>query len=565
MQSRGGRHYLLFPIINNQNENQIEKYANLLTEVIPIKTKAVILTKNNRDRDLFNALLPNSFKKFDISHIQDFYNSEDGIIVLSNRYDGLDFEEDLSHLLVLSDIALATNLQERFLSSRINARILYREQIQTRIIQAIGRASRSEQDYSVVIILGTDLQNQLQSHNKVSPFPKMIQAEINTGIQLSSNIENSDNPSVNLSKVIESLTSRNKTAIEKVEKQINEELSLLNDDKNQPDYLEKLNRSAKYELKCNYDLWNNNYDEAFVNAEKAVHELSDDIKLLGYRAFWLYLVAYSAYEIFQKTQDPIDKKKCIRCIAEMHSASQYTPWFGKVIVPEFSESTNANESNFLDDSLSLLFENIETSLFSGNLKKTKLKYRKDVTKTLEKLKVEPDSKSNGKNGKIFEQGFQELGRLLGYRSENTVQDSAPDPWWFIDDTKVVVSECKIITEHIPTKYVRQAAGHKEWLMKNNIPGIGKDTSIITVFISNQTKLKSDARTFADNIYYLNQDALYKFAVSATNTMAELITELSERNDISWRDYAKRKMVEKNVTPSDLLKLIEKEKLSELPS
>jgi hypothetical protein len=142
--------------------------------------------------------------------------------------------------------------------------------------------------------------------------------------------------------------------------------------------------------------------------------------------------------------------------------------------------------------------------------------------------VEPDSKSNGKNGKIFEQGFQELGRLLGYRSENTVQDSAPDPWWFIDDTKVVVSECKIITEHIPTKYVRQAAGHKEWLMKNNIPGIGKDTSIITVFISNQTKLKSDARTFADNIYYLNQDALYKFAVSATNTMAELITELSER-------------------------------------
>ncbi|RNE32565.1 hypothetical protein [Lacticaseibacillus paracasei] len=345
----------------------------------------------------------------------------------------------------------------------------------------------------------------------------MIQAEINTGIQLSSNIENSDNPSVNLSKVIESLTSRNKTAIEKVEKQINEELSLLNDDKNQPDYLEKLNRSAKYELKCNYDLWNNNYDEAFVNAEKAVHELSDDIKLLGYRAFWLYLAAYSAYEIFQKTQDPIDKKKCIRCIAEMHSASQYTPWFGKVIVPEFSESTNANESNFLDDSLSLLFENIETSLFSGNLKKTKLKYRKDVTKTLEKLKVEPDSKSNGKNGKIFEQGFQELGRLLGYRSENTVQDSAPDPWWFIDDTKVVVSECKIITEHIPTKYVRQAAGHKEWLMKNNIPGIGKDTSIITVFISNQTKLKSDARTFADNIYYLNQDALYKFAVSATNS------------------------------------------------
>ncbi|WP_370428048.1 hypothetical protein AB8015_005910 [Lacticaseibacillus paracasei] len=270
---------------------------------------------------------------------------------------------------------MATNLQERFLSSRINARILYREQIQTRIIQAIGRASRSEQDYSVVIILGTDLQNQLQSHNKVSPFPKMIQAEINTGIQLSSNIENSDNPSVNLSKVIESLTSRNKTAIEKVEKQINEELSLLNDDKNQPDYLEKLNRSAKYELKCNYDLWNNNYDEAFVNAEKAVHELSDDIKLLGYRAFWLYLAAYSAYEIFQKTQDPIDKKKCIRCIAEMHSASQYTPWFGKVIVPEFSESTNANESNFLDDSLSLLFENIETSLFSGNLKKTKLKYR----------------------------------------------------------------------------------------------------------------------------------------------------------------------------------------------
>lgn len=561
----GGRHYLLFPIINNQDENQIKQYAELLATVIPIKTKAVILTKNNKDRDLFNTILPDSFNKFDTSQIQDFYNSEDGIIVLSNRYDGLDFEEDRAHLLVLSDIALATNLQERFLFSRINAQSLYREQIQTRIIQAIGRASRSEQDYSVVVILGPDLQNQLQSHNKISPLPKMIQAEINTGIQLSSNIENSADPSVSLSTIINLLTSRNKVAIEKTEKQINEELSLLSNDKIQPDYLGKFKESAKYELKYNYALWNNNYNEAFDNAEKVVYTLSGGMELSGYRSFWLYLAAYAAYEIFQKTQDPIDKRKCIRCIKEMHSASRYTPWFGKVTVPEFSELMNTNTSNFLNDSLSLLFENIEAYLFSGNLKKTKLKYRKNVTKTLEKLKVESNSESNEKNGKIFEQGFQELGTLLGYRAHNTDKDSGPDPWWFITDTKVVVSECKILKNPISTNYVRQAAGHKEWLKKNNIKGIDKDTDIITVLISNQTELESDAQTFADNIYYLNQDDLYKFALKATNIMADLISDLSERGNILWRDHAKKALEEADVTPSDLLNLIKKEKLSELSS
>lgn len=48
-------------------------------------------------------------------------------------------------------------------------------------------------------------------------------------------------------------------------------------------------------------------------------------------------------------------------------------------------------------------------------------------------------------------------------------------------------------------------------------------------------------------------------------MADLISDLSERGNILWRDHAKKALEEADVTPSDLLNLIKKEKLSELSS
>ena len=72
-----------------------------------------------------------------------FISSPTGVAAVANRYDGIDFPGDECRLLFIEGLPKATNLQERFLMSRMGANILFNERIQVRILQAIGRCTRS--------------------------------------------------------------------------------------------------------------------------------------------------------------------------------------------------------------------------------------------------------------------------------------------------------------------------------------------------------------------------------------------------------------------------------------
>lgn len=61
-----------------------------------------------------------------------------------------------------------TNLQEKFLITRMGASKLYAERIRTRIIQAVGRCSRNPSDYSIVCVIGDTIQNDLTKKEKLS-------------------------------------------------------------------------------------------------------------------------------------------------------------------------------------------------------------------------------------------------------------------------------------------------------------------------------------------------------------------------------------------------------------
>lgn len=53
---------------------------------------------------------------------------------------------------------------------------------------------------------------------------------------------------------------------------------------------------------------------------------------------------------------------------------------------------------------------------------------------------------NSLDGKVFERGHKELGKLLGFISENPNSTGAPDPYWIINENNIVVSEDKIYEE-----------------------------------------------------------------------------------------------------------------------
>jgi hypothetical protein len=55
----------------------------------------------------------------------------------------------------------ARNLQERFLIKRMGSGAILQDRVLTRVMQVVGRCTRSASDYAAVVVLGDDLNNYL--------------------------------------------------------------------------------------------------------------------------------------------------------------------------------------------------------------------------------------------------------------------------------------------------------------------------------------------------------------------------------------------------------------------
>ena len=119
------------------------------------------------------------YKIFDATQIekskQPFMAESKAVAVVANRYDGIDLPDDECRLLIVSRIQRATNLQEKFLVTRMPAGILFTDRILTRIVQAVGRCTRSDTDYAAVVILGEELSNKYLLSKNYLIYPYLVE------------------------------------------------------------------------------------------------------------------------------------------------------------------------------------------------------------------------------------------------------------------------------------------------------------------------------------------------------------------------------------------------------
>lgn len=97
-------------------------------------------------------------------------------IVLVNRYDGVDLPDDACRLLIFDSRPYSQNLMDLY-SERCRESSLITAVRQARTIeQGLGRSVRGEKDYSVIIILGTELTHTLtnpETQRHLSPQTRM--------------------------------------------------------------------------------------------------------------------------------------------------------------------------------------------------------------------------------------------------------------------------------------------------------------------------------------------------------------------------------------------------------
>jgi hypothetical protein len=545
-----GRRLFLFPESSLDEDSSLD----LICKMICSTNRSLILTPDKpTEEKLGESILKKAtqYQIFNASEIekskQDFITREKAVAVVANRYDGIDLPGDECRLLIIQNLQKATNLQEKFLATRLAAGVLFQDRIRTRIIQAVGRCTRSATDYAAVVILGDELSEGLQNPNKRKLLHPEFQAEVEFGLEQSKGIN--ENDFLDLLRIfLEHKREWNEA---------DQDIISLRDDLHQDKLpaFEKLKSAVPNEVKYQYALWNNNFEAAIDECREVLNHLQgDDVE--GYRAFWYYLAGSAAW---------LGAKQGI---ASMESIARDNFKRAAKVAPEvswFSElsrlSLDENEDYQVDTRLNQVIEGLENKLMKLSTANNR-KFEAEVKNILEDL-----NKDGEENTTQFEIAHKKLGQLLGYETDRSKGDSTPDTWWIAREDLCIVFEDNSganLTTVIGANKVRQAASHPDWIRENEQIKLSKQAEIFAVMITPCTKIEQSAVTFTKEVCYWNIIEFRKWAEDAISVVRELRTSFPGEANLDWRRRAMQAYKDAKIDPASLVDMLSKKKLRDLP-
>jgi hypothetical protein len=512
-----GRRYFLFPSLSLD----LNDTRNLRRALLKDAPRSIILVPNDH---LKNEIVEDVDTKLDLKiflaeNIEtsklDFVNSTGSVGIFANRYDGIDFPGDECRLLLIEGLPKAVNLQEKFLMSRMGANILFNERVQTRVLQAIGRCTRSLEDYSAVVIMGDELPDYLADPKRRDYFHPELQAELLFGV------EQSKSQDVNGFVENYKLFIKNDTDWEEANQMIVESRKS-SVQKSFPS-IEQLARAVKFEIKYQVAMWNEDYVEALSNAESVIGILKDS-QLRGYRALWEYLAGSASILSFQSLEDSMFDLKAKEHFYRAKKAAKGVPWLVKLA--SYSErSAGEIDEDKSNSILMLQVENIEKVLSILGTTHDR-SYSSKESMILSGLQ----------SGDKFEESQQLLGEHLGFDSGKVESTASPDPWWQLDNICIVFEDHANANKDSsldPTK-ARQATSHPAW-MRDNVPSCkSPDVQIFPVLVTPVSTVYSGTLPHLSDVGLWKLDDFNKWAINSMAIIRELRKTFIESGDLVWR-------------------------------
>ncbi len=267
--------------------DETDELRQTLMQRVP---RSVVLVPNDRTKnEIVQEARSLGITTFDAAAIEEskaeFVTATGAAAVFANRYDGIDFPGDECRLLFLDGLPRTTNPQERFFVAKMGANALLQGRIQTRVVQAVGRCTRSLQDYSAVVVTGSELTDYLNSPVRLSFLHPELQAELDFGARQSTNVSITD--------LVENfdIFLRNDAAWEGVNRQILAKRDVAS--QATPSGVGQLQAVVTAEINYQKNLWQKHYEGAVENAGQVLAALTDS-SLHGYRALWNYLAGAAA-------------------------------------------------------------------------------------------------------------------------------------------------------------------------------------------------------------------------------------------------------------------------------
>lgn len=515
-----GRRLFLFPGMSlDDNETSklrfdLMKKAGRSLVLVPSKPLGEKISSSIQERLKFKVL--------DASDIEEskapFTMESQAVAVIANRYDGIDFPGEDCRLMFVEGLPKATNAQEKFLMTRMGANVLFNERVQTRVLQAIGRCTRSLEDYSAVVIIGDDLQDYLTDKGRRTFLHPEIQAELQFGIEQSK--ESGKEDFNNFVDVFLDYGEEWEAA--------NQDIIDFKANLSQSAFpsIEELEASVPYEIEYQKRMWQGDYVEAMDAASRVLGFVKGE-QLRGYRALWNYLAGSAALLAHKESLLPSSDKAESYFFAAKNAAVGLR-W----LVALATQKTDAQATE-QDPDRDLIDEQVE-----------------QLERVLEKLGSTHDRRFAAKEKEIqaglageedFEQAHVLLGEMLGFNSSKIETDGSPDPWWSVG------SLCIVFEDHAGAKpesslsveKARQAADHPRWI-KENIETL-KDADIYPALVSPVRKSSPGAKPHLNEVYLWPIDEFRSWADDALLAIREIRKTFIEPGDLVWRANAATKL------------------------
>ncbi|KAA8369268.1 DEAD/DEAH box helicase family protein [Leuconostoc mesenteroides] len=563
---RIGRRLFLYPDIFFPKKNKNESLFVTLKTDFP---RTIGLVNSSKDEAALTEVMSEHSPTTTVysgsslkDNMDSFKVNTDATAILANRYDGVSFSDDCSHLLLIKNLPHYQNLQDSFFSSRLKADPLLFERLITRITQAVGRCTRSTNDFAAIIIEGNDLQDILTSSEKQSLFNPELRAEISTGIDISEQLEDLQS----MADTAKLVLNQNSIDWQEIE---NEIIQRRDNFESEPSRWESdlntvLKKIATKEVKFEYNMWFGDYQSAVHISNSIFKCISESgvSSLDGLKSYWKYM-SLSVKLRYLHDSEALDYQSTLSELKSFISGTNNLSWF-KSLSSSFVSATDYNKEQLNNNRILGMVENIEL-VFHNNLSGLTTAKRKEK---FEKIKQDILTTLSSGRGTQYEKSVQQLGYWLGFLSENSNSSGAPDPWWFVDNRLVIVSEIKILNDDqcISKKHVDESNGHIDWLKNSpETPNIDNSTEFISVLISNKNSITTDAQlVVSKDTFYINAKDLLRFAENSLNTVQRIYDNYDGSGNIIWNGQAKQIISTSLFNPGNLIQQLTT-KVKDLPT
>lgn len=129
-----------------------------------------------------------------IQKVATFKTTSNGILVLANRYDGIDLPGGTCHCLLVDGLPYTGTLKTKFFSEYFHnhRNSFLRSVVASKLIQAFGRTIRANNDFSVIFVFGDKLNSWVIDRDNRKFFKTDLSEDIEMGLAISETIASMD-------------------------------------------------------------------------------------------------------------------------------------------------------------------------------------------------------------------------------------------------------------------------------------------------------------------------------------------------------------------------------------